>query len=263
VPVATVIGTGDADGRPEVTLLATFLWVTGDIHLAGGGAVTGEAGRAVIFGDENAERRTAVSGGVLAEGLALGPFGPRELLSQDGGLPIVGACPTIADENLRRGHLYARLLAGLLAELLADEAREHGRDEPFEADAGAVDGRLVLGDDVPDGRHLGTQKPSLPRVRVRRLRIPARLLAEDLHGLRENPLGRQLLVLSRRVVDEVLVLGDDRARGAQHLGELRGDGHVVVGRRCSKGSDASEQRGAGCKGNEEGGPMDGRFRLES
>jgi len=77
---------------------------------------------------------------------------------------------------------------------------------------------LIVGGDCADRGHHRAQEPPLTRARVARHRVASGRLAIAVDGLvQHHPTGK-MLVAERRIVDQILIVGDDRTRVAQHLG---------------------------------------------
>jgi hypothetical protein len=183
------------------------------------------------------------------------PVRGEQLGLHDQRLPTVRARLAIAHESGRGGYLDFSLAVGVAGERLAHETSEHRRDEALEPDPLGVD-RLLMGiHDFDDRLHHRAQQPAVTRFRIDRRRIVPCMRLVKLHGLIEDRLSGQPLVSNVRIVDQVLIIGDDGARVLQHLGQALRDRRVVAG--SFRGRDRRNRHTAKQYNDQQGG-VDGR-----
>src|SRR5712671_652020 len=221
----------DADDAAEIILLGAFLWIPGDIHLALRHAVATQARGGVIFRHHHPVGWPALGIGHLRIGLAARPGGFEELGLDDLLLEAVGARLAVAHQLRRRSHLQLRIAIGQPGERLGDHPPEHRWNESLEPDSLGIDRRLVGIHNLGNRRHHRAQQPAVARGGIDRHRIDTGVLLVGFDRLVEHHLGGQPLVADFRIVDPALVVGDDRARVAQHLGQALRDLGILFRRR--------------------------------
>jgi len=125
---------------------------------------------------------------------------------------------------------------------LADETGEHRRDEALEPGSFLVDRRLIVVGRGDDRVHHCVQQPALPRVGVDRRRVATHRGRVAFDRLLEHCLPGEVLVAKLGIVDQILVVGDNRARLPQHLRQALGDHRVLLGRRIGCERRGSHQK---------------------